>query len=441
MEKIYSNFMKKAIIAIIIVFMVFLSFLSGLTNQKLKVNVYASSGELEIHYIDVGQGDCAIIKLPDGKTMIVDAGDKGNAVRDKILGYIETNFSDIENFDYAIVTHSDADHCGSMDNVLAAYPAKTVYRPNVIASDDGYTDPAIAVTQDTEVNDTNLKFWNNSGASATGLNHCDTLAYSQFIAQAYKPFVIDEVTITPKVIISDGRQETRQSGKILQDIIVDLNGDGDIQDGGEYSIIFYAPLNFYYNDVNDYSNIFVIKYQGFEFLFTGDAEAEAEAEFVEEYIDSEIEFDIDVFKLGHHGSRTSSSQEFIDIVTEQSKRDEIKWIISCGLDNSYSHPHTETLDRFLASGFLEENKRITITDKDILFEVKKNENDIYTLYEPNEEHIFDKIVAFVENYFVLLINGDIETMAYSLGSGGIIILILVFIIVKSQKGKSKNKRK
>jgi competence protein ComEC len=116
-----------------------------------------------VHFLDVGQGDCSIIRLPDGKTVIIDAGDTKTANKTKILNYIETNFG-IEYFDYAIVTHTDSDHCGGIKDVLTAYPAKTVYRPNVLAIRAGFTDPVIAVAQDASKDD-NLKLWTDTGVA------------------------------------------------------------------------------------------------------------------------------------------------------------------------------------------------------------------------------------------------------------------------------------
>lgn len=82
-------------------------------------------------------------------------------------------------------------------------------------------------------------------------------------------------------------------------------------------------------------------------MTTGDAEVEVEMQIVENYTtivgsslyDASI-LDCDILKVGHHGSTTSTTSEFLDLVTPS------VGVISCGKDNSYGHPHQETLDLF-----------------------------------------------------------------------------------------------
>ena len=79
------------------------------------------AGDLNVHFVDVGQGDACIVELPDGKKMIIDGGEKD--AKDALLGYIDENITDkdgnkITYFDYAILTHTDSDHCGSLDLAL-----------------------------------------------------------------------------------------------------------------------------------------------------------------------------------------------------------------------------------------------------------------------------------------------------------------------------------
>ncbi|MFT7184194.1 MAG: competence protein ComEC [Oceanicoccus sp.] len=70
-------------------------------------------------------------------------------------------------------------------------------------------------------------------------------------------------------------------------------------------------------------------------MLTGDAELESEAEILEAGID----LNADILKAGHHGSRTSSSWDFLEAVSPS------LILISAGIDNSYGHPHEETLEK------------------------------------------------------------------------------------------------
>ncbi len=71
--------------------------------------------DLQIHFVDVGQGDCIIIRLPDGKNMVIDGGPKSAC--DEVLNYISTKLN-ISVFDYLLLTHTDSDHTGSLDDII-----------------------------------------------------------------------------------------------------------------------------------------------------------------------------------------------------------------------------------------------------------------------------------------------------------------------------------
>lgn len=89
-----------------------------------------------------------------------------------------------------------------------------------------------------------------------------------------------------------------------------------------------------HSDNNQNSIVCQLDVLNTSFLFMADAETEIEHEFIDKFER------IDVLKAGHHGSSTSSSNYFLDIV------DPTYAVISCGFDNKYGHPHKEVLDRF-----------------------------------------------------------------------------------------------
>ena len=91
-------------------------------------------------------------------------------------------------------------------------------------------------------------------------------------------------------------------------------------------------------------------------------------------------FYVNLIKLGHHGSRTSSSQGYLDAITAPGSCAATFAVISCGKDNKYKHPHTETLERLSAMGF--DGKNILRTDEigTIVATVKLNEQFVYDLF-------------------------------------------------------------
>ena len=94
-----------------------------------------------------------------------------------------------------------------------------------------------------------------------------------------------------------------------------------------------------YDNENDNSNIIYIVINNTKLLFMGDAGAEVEEDLLKEYNLK----DIDILKVGHHGSKTSSSKKFINSINPKYS------IISVGENNSYGHPNKEVLDNLANS--------------------------------------------------------------------------------------------
>ena len=98
-----------------------------------------------------------------------------------------------------------------------------------------------------------------------------------------------------------------------------------------------------FNDLrqaNNLSAIIMIEYGGKRVLLTGDAEDKVEKLFIEK-ADAKLA-DCDILKLGHHGSKTSSTIDFLNFVKPESV------VISCGVSNTYSHPDKETIDNVIS---------------------------------------------------------------------------------------------
>ena len=109
-------------------------------KNAVKKVVSTVDGELIVHMIDVHQGDSILLQLPDGKNMLIDGGDKDSKIAAHIINYL-FDYTDLKDengkitLDYVMLTHTDADHCGSLDNVIAHedIDVKNVYRPMVVA--------------------------------------------------------------------------------------------------------------------------------------------------------------------------------------------------------------------------------------------------------------------------------------------------------------------
>lgn len=231
--------------------------------------IYTTVGlndELRVSFIDVGQGDSEFIELPNGETMLIDAGtnETGKNVVDyiKSLGYTSIN--------YVVGTHPHEDHIGGLDDVIKTFDIGSIYMPKVTADTKTFED------------------------------------------------VLDAAESKNLMI------NTAKSGV-------------SIMDTEDLSVKFLAPTLDIYENTNDYSAVVKVVYGDTSYLFTGDAE-----EFSESLITDDV--NADVLKVGHHGSSTSTSTEFLKKVSPSSA------VISCGKDNSYGHPHSETLQKLADMG-------------------------------------------------------------------------------------------
>ena len=104
---------------------------------------------------------------------------------------------------------------------------------------------------------------------------------------------------------------------------------------GSADILVVAPNSKEYSNTNNYSIGIILTHGENSFIFTGDAEKLAEEEMVE----NSLLKDIDVYKAGHHGSSTSSSEKFLDVIKPEYA------VIMCGEGNSYNHPNDDAVER------------------------------------------------------------------------------------------------
>ncbi|MDR1774083.1 MAG: MBL fold metallo-hydrolase [Clostridioides sp.] len=181
----------------------------------------------------------------------------------------------IRTIDKIIVSHPDSDHIGGIDNVIEDFNVKSVYMSR---QSKEYIQKENATTDSSYSN--LIKACNNKKIKINFLKKGDKLKIEDEL----------NIQILSPTAISDEPN---------------LN-----------SIVFY------------------MNYKDKKFLFTGDAEKENEEEILNTY---KLE-DIDFLKVGHHGSKTSSSEEFIEKLTPDIS------VISCGYKNVYGHPHQTTID-------------------------------------------------------------------------------------------------
>ena len=244
------------------------------------------NSNLEVTYLDVGQGDSAFIKFPHNQSnILIDTGGLVNSdyhvTISKTIPYLKSK--GITKIDCLILTHGDYDHMGETINLINNFKVS-----NVIFNCGNYN----------------------------GLEKELILALNNK--------KINYVSCIKKLKIN------------------------------KTSFQFLNTRE--YNNENDDSNVIYFEYY-YRFLLMGDAGTKKENDIIEKYNLNNIDF----IKIGHHGSNTSSSKEFINEINPKYS------LISVGKNNKYGHPNQSVLDTL-------KNSKIYRTDEDGSIEIKVNKN-------------------------------------------------------------------
>lgn len=114
------------------------------SEEPQAVQASDPEGTLKVHFIDVGQGDSEFLELPDGKTMLIDAGEAEEG--SNVVSYVKSlGYSDI---DYLVATHPHSDHIGGIPSVLSSFDVEEVWAPKVEHTTDAYEEFLDAVADE-----------------------------------------------------------------------------------------------------------------------------------------------------------------------------------------------------------------------------------------------------------------------------------------------------
>jgi len=249
----------------------FLPFILILCFYFLTPHLYANN--FNVTFLDVGQGDAAVVEFPDRRVMLIDGGtrdpDTGRMV---IAPYLWSK--GIRKIDFIALTHFHPDHHGGLIYIMDNFKVGEIWLNGRILPEAG-----------------------------------------EFFQKI---------------------QERRIPKRILK--------RGDVLEARDYKIYIFHPYDGFLADSprgefsvqNNDSLVLKIESKNGSILFTGDIEKEAEEDLLHlgRWLKS------DVLKVPHHGGRTSSSREFLEMINPKIA------VISAGQDNPFNHPHTETLKRY-----------------------------------------------------------------------------------------------
>lgn len=246
-----------------------------------------------MYFIDVGQGDCTLIKLDTNKTILVDGGEGSSDKSDKGKNVLYPYLLDrkIDTIDYMIFSHFDSDHAGGLMYILENMKVK-----NVII----------------------------------GIQNEDSYLYRKMIEIVKEKNINLIVIDNPKILKID-------------DIYLD----------------FIWPIKnklISENKLNNNSLVFRLIYNNTKIMFTGDIEIPAENVIVSEYKNNKNRLKSDILKVAHHGSDTSTTKEFLELVNPKIA------LIGVGKNNSFNHPSKDVISRL-------EDVQIKIYRTDLMGEI------------------------------------------------------------------------
>ena len=234
-----------------------------------------TDADLQVDFLDVGQGDSALVTMPDGTTLLVDGG--GN-IFDSTRRVGETVVSEylwwrgLDHIDYVLVTHADADHIDGLNDLVRNFAVRSALIARAPAEDPEFA-----------------KFSQTLKATST---HAGML----------------------------------QAGDVIH--------FGDVELG-----VLWPPAGGETSANND-SIVLRLTFGKRAILLTGDIEKEAERSL----LGSGEELRADVVKVPHHGSKTSSTEDFLRATGAQFA------IVSVGRHSMFGHPHKEVVQRWQANG-------------------------------------------------------------------------------------------
>ena len=257
----------------------------------LAVGIFKPAGDVEVSFVDVGQGDCAVVVTPHGKCMIFDTGgvrehmfDVGGRV---VVPYLK--HENIRAVEKIFLTHVHEDHSGGAGAIIKNFPVGEIITAGEPRSEY---------------------------AAVFG------------IAEEFLP-----------------NMRTGHAGEIFS------------VDGVDVEVLFAPEIG----TGNEISNVYRIRYGDATFLITGDLVTEIEAQILSAGIDVQST----VLKVGHHGSKTSSSEKFLRAVNPKCA------VICVGYGNSFGHPRPEILERLNNLP-----TKIFRTDRDGLIKFRTNGNNL-----------------------------------------------------------------
>lgn len=334
MGKVYHKqfFQKLVIFAVLLsvaTFSLSVYVLMFLTNIKLSDvlvdNKNKSGDSLKVHFLNIGQGDAIYIVAPNKNSMLIDSGPQNQKVISEIQKF-KSMFD--RRLDVLLATHADADHIGSMKKVIEKFQYQIFAYSGLSSDTKLFADLMNTVSQNTDANTLVSNFSNAK-------NLKDAESSKNITLTAGVSIVLDEKNnIRFDVLFPDFDYQIDE----YQECVKKERDKIDKKNSKKPKSQKDACIKYLSTETNLNSVVGKLSYGSTSFMLTGDAPSEVEKFIIKKYSLERNSLKSDVLKLGHHGSKTSTSLEFLETVSPSFT------IVSAGKDNRYGHPHKRVLD-------------------------------------------------------------------------------------------------
>lgn len=315
----------------------------SLTNIKLSdvlVDNNKKSGDLlKVHFLNIGQGDAIYIVAPNKNSMLIDSGPQN----EKVIAEVQ-KFKSIfdRQLNVLLTTHADADHIGSMKKVIEKFQYQIFAYSGLSSDTKLFADLMSIINESAGSGGQNFSV-KNSDDTRGAKNTKNSKSANKITLTAGMSIVLDQKNrIRFDVLFPDFDYQIdayqkclkKEKDKIEKRKIKDSKNSKSKKAETKTKTLKDVCLKNLSTETNLNSVVGKLSYGSTSFMLTGDAPIEVEKFIIEKYSDIRA----DVLKLGHHGSKTSTSPEFLEAVSPNFT------IVSAGKENKYGHPHKRVLD-------------------------------------------------------------------------------------------------
>jgi len=293
------------------IFMLLLNYISIISVLSLTVNEITDD-KLIVRFYDMGNADCIFIKF-NNTEILIDSGDKEgklDAIKHELKSLINDGV-----LDYVFVTHGDSDHIRNMPKLLSYF-------------DDDNSECFRTDDNQSYVIDTLIDF-DTSNAKKLYADDQDTV-YTKYVSKRY----------------ALNKDKNIVNYYPIDKYFNNYSIEGDCSIEIDENLIIHFLYNKYYFEETTNANLLsvciMLQYGESKVVLTGDLEASGEYFLIDKYKDTNLLNDVTLFKAGHHGSNTSNTELFIDML-----KPKYVMITCCAGLKNYNFPKQEALNNFL----------------------------------------------------------------------------------------------